>query len=189
MKSELTNAALRLAYEAHLGQTRRDKVTPYILHPVRVALMVAKAYPHTEEMHAAALLHDLIEDCGYTAARIRERLPSDPCVGGCIRIVEDLTNEYTSARYPHWNRARRKSAEAVRLAKAISNASKIVKLADLVDNLEDMDVEDGFACIFASETERLLAAIGDVSNLYHDALEALAQLGRRIAAHKEKTNG
>ncbi len=54
--------ALALAVNAHYGQTRADS-SPYIVHPLRVSLLLEK-YEHntTADMVAAALLHDTLED-------------------------------------------------------------------------------------------------------------------------------
>ena len=48
----------------HKNQKRKDG-TPYISHPVEVALILAKL-DFDQNVIAGALLHDTIEDCGYT---------------------------------------------------------------------------------------------------------------------------
>lgn len=56
--------AIALAAKAHAGQV--DKAgAPYILHPLRVMLRVASA-----EERIAAVLHDVVEDCGWTLKRL-----------------------------------------------------------------------------------------------------------------------
>lgn len=55
--------AVSFAAAAHRGQTRKDGVTPYFAHPVRVTHVIATVFgvsdPH---VLAAAVLHDTIED-------------------------------------------------------------------------------------------------------------------------------
>ena len=58
--SLVTNAA-RLAAQAHAGQLRHDG-TPYMQHPARVAVLLARA-GGDDELVAAGFLHDVIEDC------------------------------------------------------------------------------------------------------------------------------
>lgn len=54
-----------ISHTAHLGQYRRDGVTPYINHPMTVAAKVR----HLGELYeAAALLHDVAEDSNISAA-------------------------------------------------------------------------------------------------------------------------
>lgn len=54
--------ALYFSSEKHNGQYRKGGITPYIVHPVLVAFGVSK-YTNDEEIIAAALLHDILEDC------------------------------------------------------------------------------------------------------------------------------
>ncbi len=51
---------------AHIGQVRKDKKTPYIVHPARVASFTQKYLgdcKHNYLYIAAAWLHDVMEDC------------------------------------------------------------------------------------------------------------------------------
>lgn len=53
--------ALAVAARCHAGQTRKDGPTPYIAHPVAVAMIVSD-YTRDEDVVVAALLHDVLED-------------------------------------------------------------------------------------------------------------------------------
>lgn len=55
--------AFSLAEKAHAGVTRKDGVTPYIEHPVKVAAMLFELGIQDDTILAVALLHDVIEDC------------------------------------------------------------------------------------------------------------------------------
>ena len=58
--SEPTEKALKLCYEAHIGQT--DKVgIPYVFHPFHLAEQMPD-----EDSVTVALLHDVVEDTPYT---------------------------------------------------------------------------------------------------------------------------
>ena len=54
--------ALSIAEEAHEGVMRKDGVTPYIEHPMKVASILFDLGITDEEVIATALLHDVIED-------------------------------------------------------------------------------------------------------------------------------
>ena len=56
------------AKELHFNQFRKDG-TPYLSHPVAVALILANL-DFDENVIAGALLHDTIEDCGYSTTEI-----------------------------------------------------------------------------------------------------------------------
>jgi (p)ppGpp synthase/HD superfamily hydrolase len=59
----LIGRAVRFAAAAHEGAFRADGVTPYITHPIAVATIL-HAIGEPAETVAAAVLHDVIEDCG-----------------------------------------------------------------------------------------------------------------------------
>lgn len=69
----LVEQAFLLARKAHASQTRKSGL-PYILHPLAVALIVAREMRQKDAaVIAAALLHDVVEDTPYTIEDI-ERL-------------------------------------------------------------------------------------------------------------------
>src|ERR1700726_1983366 len=55
--------AFRYAAEKHAGQTRKKTAVPYLSHLMAVAALVLEA-GGDEDMAMAALLHDVVEDCG-----------------------------------------------------------------------------------------------------------------------------
>ena len=62
--------AVEFAKKAHEGAVRKGTAVPYIVHPVETALIVA-LMTTDEEMVAAALLHDVVEDTPVTEEEIR----------------------------------------------------------------------------------------------------------------------
>ncbi|KXK27325.1 MAG: Bifunctional (p)ppGpp synthase/hydrolase SpoT [candidate division WS6 bacterium OLB20] len=65
--------AYRFAKEAHAGQNR-DEGRPYIVHPLRMIIMMYRDYGVKDRlMLMAALLHDVVEDTPVTIGEIRER--------------------------------------------------------------------------------------------------------------------
>jgi (p)ppGpp synthase/HD superfamily hydrolase len=55
--------AFRYAAEKHAGQTRKQTAVPYLSHLMAVASLVLEA-GGDEDLAIAALLHDVVEDCG-----------------------------------------------------------------------------------------------------------------------------
>lgn len=71
-KVGLLERAVAFAAEAHSGTFRKATRIPYIVHPMEAAAIVA-TLTDDEEVLAAAVLHDVIEDTGHSAAEIAER--------------------------------------------------------------------------------------------------------------------
>ena len=63
--------AIKFAVEAHSGQLRKIKNTPYILHPLEAA-SIASSLTKDEDIICAAVLHDVVEDTDRTIDEIRE---------------------------------------------------------------------------------------------------------------------
>ena len=59
-----TLKAVDYAVEAHEGQRRKRSATPYIYHPLNLACHALAMNITEDEVIAACMLHDVIEDCG-----------------------------------------------------------------------------------------------------------------------------
>ena len=69
----MIDRAAKFAEQAHKGTHRKGTRIPYIVHPLETAL-IASMLTNDEEILAAALLHDTIEDCeGVDANVLKER--------------------------------------------------------------------------------------------------------------------
>lgn len=80
--TELTNKALKIAYNAHHGQVDKSG-TPYIFHPYHLAEQM-----DDEISTCAALLHDVVEDTSITFKDLEQEFP--PAV---IEVLHYLTHE------------------------------------------------------------------------------------------------
>lgn len=123
-------AALALARRVHEGQLR-DEGTPYIEHPLRVALILIEEAGVTDpEMVEAALLHDTVEDGpARTAKEIESTLGTR-----VARLVECLSDEF---RRSGLSRDRRKALYLKRIAGAPDDCL-LLKLCDRIDNLRSL---------------------------------------------------
>ncbi len=83
----LTLAALAFASRAHEGDTRDGDGAPFILHPLEVASLLSSCGCR-DEVTAAAILHDTLEDTEATADQLRERFGGD-----VARLVGYLTED------------------------------------------------------------------------------------------------
>ena len=87
---ERVRQAYLLAKEAHAPQ-RRKSGEPYILHPISVALIVAKELQLDTNTVITAFLHDVVEDTQYTVEDIRQRFGND--VAGLVNVVTKQKKE------------------------------------------------------------------------------------------------
>ena len=82
--TELIERAYLYAEECHLGQTRKSG-EPYIAHPLETALYLADLHLDSHTI-IAALLHDVVEDCGVTLDEVAERFGPE-----AAKLVDGVT--------------------------------------------------------------------------------------------------
>src|SRR5215213_2229705 len=118
--------AASFAARAHRNQVRKDGQTPYAAHPFRVCLIVRHVFGIDDpEFLTAALLHDTIEDTTTDYDDLEERFGA--------RVAGWVANLSKDSRLPD---EEREAAYMATLA-AAEPAVKVVKLADIFDNLTD----------------------------------------------------
>jgi len=104
-------AAIAMAVDAHCGQTDKGGA-PYILHPLRVMMVMA-----TADERIVAMLHDVVEDSDYTLEDIAYEF--GPRV---TAAVDAITKRHGESYNAYLDRV---TADEV---------ARRVKLADLKDN-------------------------------------------------------
>ena len=159
----LINKAKMLAGKAHEGQFRKYSGMPYIVHPIEVATII-QTVEHSDEMIAAALLHDVVEDTDYSFEDIAKEVSQE---------VADLVKGLTDVSTPEdGNRAVRKAIDKDHLAEQNAEVQTI-KLADVISNSKDIKANDPkFAKVYIEEMKALLKVLtkGD-KTLYAKAEE------------------
>ena len=123
----MLNDAVRFAAEAHEGQTRKGSGLPYIVHPLEVMQILLRHGVEDEETLVAAVLHDAVEDTKVTIADVRERYGERVAsIVAAVTKPADATKE-----------------EQKRVAKELLRdgppAARVVKMADRLSNLRDLD--------------------------------------------------
>lgn len=141
------------ADKAHGSQLRKYTKDRYIVHPVRV-MQTCKKYDSSLEILAAALLHDVLEDTPVSQSEMLsflEDIMEKDKASRTLRLVEELTDVYTTESYPEWNRKKRKQNELERI-KATSADAQTIKYADIIDNTREITICDpGFAPRYLKE--------------------------------------
>lgn len=112
----LLATAMAIAARTHVGQV--DKAgEAYLAHPLRVAARVVAA---GDEVVAAALLHDVLEDSELTSAELTR-------MGVPARVVEAVNRLTRRPGEPYEAAVRRAAADPL---------AALVKRADLADNTD-----------------------------------------------------
>lgn len=141
---DLVDRAVVFAAKAHEGQRRKYCNTPYISHCIEV-MMLVHDHGGSDQMQAAALLHDTIEDCDTPPADIADQF--DGYVAEMVLALSDLETG---------SRATRKRLSRDRLAAANGDVQTI-KLADLISNSRSIIERDpDFAKVYLREKVALL---------------------------------
>ena len=121
--------ATQFAALKHCNQRRKDGKTPYIIHPISVAMILAEIGGIDDlEILSAALLHDTLEDTDTSAHEL------DKNFGSRVRIiVEELTDNdmltFSQSKQMQIDNAPHLSMNAtlVRIADKISNVSDVIE--------------------------------------------------------------
>lgn len=136
MYSERMIRAVDFAARAHSTQRRHDVAkTPYINHPIGVAAILVRVARllgnerQVSDVLVAAVLHDVVEDTIVTVGDVRAEFGND--VAAIVASVTDNTSLPKAAR---------KQLQLEHIAVA-STAAKLVKLADMLYNLRDLQRE------------------------------------------------
>ncbi len=127
---ELVRKAYKFADEAHLGQMRKNG-EPYITHPISVATQCTEWKLDAQAL-MAALMHDVMEDCGVTKSDLIEKFGSS---------VAELVDGLTKLDKLEFNTREENQAESFRkmlLAMARDVRVILIKLADRSHNMRTM---------------------------------------------------
>ena len=89
MMKDLVSEAIAFSTMAHDGMRRRKSDAPYILHPMEVGVIVG-TMTDNQDVIAAGLLHDVVEDAGISIDEIGEKFGA--------RVMELVASETENKR-------------------------------------------------------------------------------------------
>jgi len=156
----LVEEAYNFASEAHEGQVRKSG-DPYIEHPLQVALTLAERQLDASAL-AAALLHDVPENCGIPISELEAKFGSE-----VSKLVDGTTKLGKLSLHAPSAATRESQAENLRkmlVAMAEDLRVVFIKLADRLHNMRTLDA-------LSPETQRSIA---------QETLEIYAPLAHRL---------
>lgn len=168
---QLHDKALDFAKAKHEGQIRKYTGTPYLEHPLEVAIyagqwareyfsccpLIEAGQRYYPNLHAndiiiflqiVALLHDVMEDCGVTKEELEEQF--------CPEVADGVwwLSEDQSLRETH-NRQQRKEISHARL-KMAPLPIRYLKVLDILHNMRSILIYDpNFLVVFTKEVNQL----------------------------------
>jgi guanosine-3',5'-bis(diphosphate) 3'-pyrophosphohydrolase len=140
-KLALVEEAYRFALKAHEGQ-RRKSGEPYLEHPLQVALTLAELQLDAGTL-AAALLHDVTEDCDISISQIEDRFGAEVAklVDGTTKLGRLSLQVPGGVARRGGAAARQQQAESLRkmlVAMAEDLRVVFIKLADRLHNMRTL---------------------------------------------------
>ncbi|PIE24098.1 MAG: phosphohydrolase [Planctomycetota bacterium] len=127
-QSTLLIRAANFAAQKHKAQQRKGSGEPYIVHPLGVATILSEEAGISDPATlAAALLHDCIEDTDSSAEELRQYFGEE-----ITELVLELSDDMS---LPKATRKR----EQIRKAGQLSPKACLVKMADKLHNLRDIE--------------------------------------------------
>ncbi len=122
--------AFLFAAEKHSGQARKASTIPYIAHLMGVASLALEA-GGDEDIAIAALLHDVVEDCGGTPMlkEVRRRFGKH-----VAEMVDGCTDADTEPK-PPWQERKEKY---IRRLRTESDDTRLVSASDKLNNIRSI---------------------------------------------------
>ena len=117
--------AARFAAKAHEGKMRKGSEIPYIVHPLEAAVIV-RSMTGDEELIAAAVLHDVLEDTDASEEEVRRQFGNR---------VADLVVKETDNKSLSWLE---RKTEKLKRVEAGNRDLKIVVLGDKLSNIRSI---------------------------------------------------
>lgn len=125
---KLLTKAIAFASGKHECQKRKGTDIPYIVHPLE-ALSIASTITNDENVLAAAVLHDVVEDCGVSIRQIELKFGKE--VARLVAADTENKRENESAEST-W---KVRKQETLNHIEKMDKNSKIVVLADKLSNM------------------------------------------------------
>lgn len=175
----MLETAIAFATERHAGQKRKAPdgapALPYIVHPLDVMSRLVRAGITDEVTLAAAVLHDVVEDCGVTWATL----------GGAFGVeVADVVVEVSDPADLSKSAAKKRQ---VQIAPSLSARAKLVKLADKTANVADVIThppgwKPGSILGYTEGAMQVVTALGPTHLLLEREFHSAYQLVRELHA-------
>jgi (p)ppGpp synthase/HD superfamily hydrolase len=133
---DVIEKALQTASKSHEGQYRKNTDIPYITHPVAVGMMLLKA-GYSEEIVAAGILHDTVEDTPLTLEYLKKEFGAN--------IAEMVEGSSEPDKTLPWKERKEHTIEYLKTAseeiRAVVSADKLHNIRSIIRDYEKIGEE------------------------------------------------
>lgn len=172
---EILDEAIIFAVKAHSGAKRKDG-SPYIVHPMEVAV-IAATMTDDRDVIAAAVLHDTIEDTPVTAGEIREKF------GPRIAALVGADTEDKRPDIPAEDSWYVRKKETLDMLEKADINPKIIVLSDKVSNMRSLYLD--YLKIGDKVWERFHQKDKNMHRWYYEGIASRVEELKDKAAYKE----
>jgi (p)ppGpp synthase/HD superfamily hydrolase len=132
LETGLLHRAFVLAVRAHGAQTRHGGDT-YISHPLTVAAILVQHGITDEEILAAAILHDVLEDTDVGEATLRFETSSSNAIDLVKEVTKDENHKFPDLK--SWEGAMIKMADRIHNLRTWAKQDKLARYIEKTDEL------------------------------------------------------
>ncbi len=129
---KLLNEAIIYAVEKHDGKNRKGTSIPYIVHPLE-AMAIVSSITKDEELMAAAVLHDTVEDTDATVEEIETKF------GAKVAKLVASESENKREELPESETWKQRKEETIAHLKFADLETRIVCLGDKLSNIRAIE--------------------------------------------------
>lgn len=175
----MINKAITFATQAHKGAVRKGSKLPYILHPLETAV-IASTMTTDENVIAAAILHDVLEDTDVTYEQLKQEF-------GLIADYVQFESENKRRNLPPeqtWHIRKQETID--HLTNETRLELKIIALSDKLSNIRSLyhDYQQLGDTLWQRFHETRKSEHGWY---YKSLVNALSDLDHTLAWHEYKT--
>ena len=171
----LIQEALDFAKKKHKDQSRKFAEEPYFNHPKRVSEIVKKfKQSHKiQELIAAALLHDTLEDTDTNIKELKEKF-GELITSLVIQLTTDEEEKEEKGKLKYLS-------EKLSDPKKVSSWALVIKLADRLDNVSDpKKVPEEFVDKYVKETREIIKSLEDNRKLSETQLKLINEIKKEL---------
>ena len=165
LTEDLVDRAMDVARSKHSHQNRKFGNVAYIRHPMHVA-EILKTYSADQYIIAAALLHDTIEDTDTSYTELEATFGKK-----VANLVKELTSEKNIT-----NKVDYLTKKMIHM----SSDALLIKLADRLSNVSDLQNDKKFAVRYSAQTRDILDAVRSKRKIDRPAMRIINQIRKKI---------